>query len=116
MKYVYQFGIILAISFAGEVLHALIPLPVPASIYGLILMLVMLMSGILKLERVKAAAHFLIDIMPMMFIPAAVGLMESWDVIAPKIVPYIAVTIISLIVVMAATGRAVQAMIRRGGK
>ena len=38
MKYVKQFGIILLISFAGEALNYLLPLPVPASIYGLVLM------------------------------------------------------------------------------
>ena len=42
MKYFRQFFIILAISFVGEILHMVLPLPVPASIYGLVLMLLAL--------------------------------------------------------------------------
>lgn len=74
MKYVRQFWIILLISAMGEALHVLIPLPVPASVYGLVIMLIALGTHIIKLEQVKEAAEFLIEIMPVMFIPAGVGL------------------------------------------
>ena len=64
MKYFKQFGIILTVSFLGELLHALIPLPVPASIYGLVLMLAALITGLIPLDRVREAGSFLIEIMP----------------------------------------------------
>ena len=86
MKYFRQFFLILAISFAGEILHMVLPLPVPASIYGLVLMLLALVTGIVKIEQVKDTAVFLIEIMPVMFIPAAVGLLDSWSVLRPTIV------------------------------
>ena len=73
MKFVRQFMIILTISFVGELLHALLTLPVPASIYGLVLMLIGLQTGILPLSAVNEAGGFLIEIMPMLFIPAGVG-------------------------------------------
>ena len=63
MKYLKQFTIILFVSFLGELLHLVIPLPIPASVYGLVLMLLALCFGILHLEQVKAAADFLIEIM-----------------------------------------------------
>ena len=66
MKYLRQFCIILLISALGEGLHILLPLPVPASVYGLVLMLGTLTSGILKLEQVEDAADFLVEIMPVM--------------------------------------------------
>lgn len=78
MKYVKQFGIILLISFAGEALNYLLPLPVPASIYGLVLMFLCLQLRVFRLEDVRDTALFLIEIMPLMFIPAATGLMTSW--------------------------------------
>ena len=68
----------MAVSFVGEILHAVLPLPIPASIYGLVLMLALLMTGALKLDTVEDAGKFMIEIMPVMFIPAGVGLMESW--------------------------------------
>ena len=79
MKFLRQFMIILLLSFLGEVLKMFIPLPIPASVYGLVLMLVCLMTGVLKTSQVKDAAFFLIEIMPVMFIPAAAGLIDSWS-------------------------------------
>ena len=73
MKFLRQFMIILLLSFLGEVLKMFIPLPIPASVYGLVLMLLCLVTGILKTSQVKEAAFFLIEIMPVMFIPAAAG-------------------------------------------
>ena len=116
MKYMKQFGVILAISLLGELLNHLIPLPVPASIYGLILMMAALCSGLLRVSDVKETAVFLIEIMPMMFIPAAVGLMDSWAQIKGICVPLIAVTLITTVVVMAVTGLVTQFIIRKGGK
>ena len=84
MKFIKQFGIILAISFIGEIMNYLIPLPVPASIYGLVLMLLCLHFGIVHIDSVKDSGKFLIEIMPLMFIPAAVGLIESWKPSVPK--------------------------------
>ena len=79
MKYIRQFLWILLFSFAGELLKFVIPLPVPASIYGLLLLLLALVTGILRLESVKETSKFLIEIMPLMFNPAAVGLLDSWE-------------------------------------
>lgn len=111
MKYVKQFLIILAISFAGELLKYLLPIPVPASIYGMIIMFVCLMTGIIKLEQVKETGKFLIDIMPVMFIPAGVGLMTSWGILKPVILPVCIVTVVTIITVMAVTGRVSQSII-----
>lgn len=112
MKYLRQFIIILAMSFAGELLHILIPLPIPASVYGLVLMLLALCTGILKLSQVKETAGFLIEIMPVMFIPAAVGLLDSWSALQPIWLPVILITILTTILVMAVTGQITQCMIR----
>ena len=111
MKYVKQFLIILAISFAGELLKYLLPIPVPASIYGMVIMFVCLMTGIIKLEQVKETGKFLIDIMPVMFIPAGVGLMTSWGILKPVILPVCIVTVVTIKTVMAVTGRVSQSII-----
>ncbi|MDO4297088.1 MAG: CidA/LrgA family protein [Lachnospiraceae bacterium] len=114
MKYIKQFAIILAVSFIGEVLHEILPLPVPASIYGLVLMLAALKTGIIPLASVREAGKFLIEIMPLMFIPAAVGLTESWERISPILVPLLVITAVSTVAVMAAAGRVTQAVQRAG--
>lgn len=116
MKYLKQFLIIILISFMGEILKMLIPIPIPASIYGMLIMFVGLLTGIIKLEAVKETGRFLIDIMPVMFIPAGVGLMTSFGVLKPILLPISVITVISIITVMAAGGWVSQIIIRKSGK
>lgn len=116
MKWMKQFGIILLISFVGEILEKWIPLPIPASIYGIILLFLCLKLNIIPHEAVHETGKFLIEIMPLMFIPAAVGLLETWDVIAPAWLEYVAVTVIPTWVVMIVSGRVTQFVIRRKRK
>lgn len=112
MKYLKQFGIIMTITFLGEVLKAVIPLAIPANIYGLVLMLLALMTKIVKLEDVKETGKFLVEIMPIMFIPAGVGLMVSWGALKDILAPFVIITLVTTIVVMAVTGRVTQFVIR----
>lgn len=108
MRLFRQFTIILVISLIGEALHYFIPLPVPASIYGLLLMLTGLCTKLIPLDYVKKASYFLIEIMPMMFIPAAVGLMDSWGLLRPILVPFLVITLVSTVVVMVSSGKITQ--------
>ena len=118
MKYIRQFTIILFISLAGEIIHLLVPLPVPASIYGLLIMLIGLRKKWIPLEEVEEVSIFLIDIMPLMFIPAAVGLLDSWGILRPILVPFLVITLLSTIIVMVITGKVTQLFIKndRNGK
>ncbi|MBR2318048.1 MAG: CidA/LrgA family protein [Bacteroidaceae bacterium] len=108
MKYILQFEIIIAISLVGELLNRLIPLPIPASIYGMIILFTALCTGAIKLSAVKETGKFLIYIMPMMFIPATVGLLESWSVMQDFLTAIIVISLVSTVIVMALTGRITQ--------
>ena len=112
MKWLKQFGIILLISFLGEVLHELLPLPIPASIYGIVMMFLALELKIIPLHAVKEGSAFLIEIMPVMFIPAAVNLPNAWSQIAPVWIPVVVITVATTVIVMGCTGRVTQGIIR----
>ena len=116
MKFVKQFLIILGISFAGEALKFLLPFPIPASIYGMVILLICLLSGFIPLASVKEAGTFLIEIMPVMFIPAGVGLMASWHILQPFLVPVSIITVAALITVMIVTGRCTQWILHKDRK
>lgn len=105
MKYIRQFLIIISVSCIGELLNYMIPLPIPASIYGLVIMLGLLVSKKLKLEAVKETADFFINIMPVVFIPASVGLIAYWEQLQPFLIPVIVITVLSTILVMVAAGK-----------
>lgn len=101
-------------SFIGELFAYFIPLTIPASIYGIILMFVGLKTGIIPYESVRDTGRFLIEIMPMMFIPAAVGLITSWTLLRQSWLAYIVITVVTTVVVMAVSGLVTQAMLRVG--
>ena len=116
MKFLIQFLIIIAFSFAGELLHFLLPLPIPASIYGIILLFAALELKLVKVKDIRETSGFLIAIMPVMFIPAAVGLIDSWAAIGNSWLQYIIVTVVSTFVVMGVSGWITQAVIRYNKK
>lgn len=113
MKYLRQLMIILLVSFAGELLKYIMPFPVPASIYGLIILFVLLETGILKLDAVKETSVFLIEIMPLMFIPAGVGLMESWGDLNSMLVEVIVIILVSTVLVMGVSGKVTELVLKR---
>ncbi len=111
MKYLKQFLIIILVSCIGEILNHYIPLPIPASIYGLVLMLGLLILKIVPLNAVKDAAEFLINIMPVMFIPAGVGLIVYWEKLKPILVPTCVIIVVTTILVMVTTGKVTDAIL-----
>ncbi len=112
MKYIRQLGIILLISFLGELLHYLLPLPVPASIYGIVLLFTALETRLLKVDAIRETSVFLLEIMPMLFVPAGVGLLEKWDVLRPVWLPFAVIVIVSTFTVFATAGRTAQHVMR----
>ena len=112
MKYIHQFLIIMSISFIGELL-SLLPLPVPASVYGLLILLTCLFTGVIKLKDVEDVADWLILIMLVLFVPSAVSLMNVGDEILGDIVVIGVVLVVSTIVVMVTTGKVAQLIIER---
>ena len=113
MKYVKQFSIIIAVSFVGEILSYFIPLPIPASIWGLILMLVLLITRIVPLGAVRDAAKFLVSLMQIMFIPAAVGLLTSLDALRSAWLPILLSILVVTPIVFFCSGKTTDVFISR---
>ncbi len=116
MRYVFQLLIIICFAFAGEVLHTMLPLPLPASIYGIILLYAALELKIVKVRQIREVSTTLIMAMPVMFIPPAVGLLNTWEEIQGIWPQYLLITVLSTFIVMAGAGWMTQAVIRWRGK
>ena len=97
----------------GELLHYVIALPIPASIYGIILLFAALQLGWIKVRQIREVSTWLIAIMPALFIPSAVGLVKSWDILSQSLVKYSVITFVSTLVVMGLAGLATQYAIRQ---
>ena len=112
-NYLFQFARILAFCFLGEVCHAVLPLPVPASVYGLVLLLLALHFGFVKLEQVKEVGLFLTGIFPLLFVPAAAGVMELWAEMGDMLLPILIAIIPVTVLVMVSAGKTTQALTTR---
>lgn len=115
MRHLYACCVIAACSFLGELLHAVIPLAIPASIYGLILMFLGLATHCISLEKVKPTGNFLLEILPLLFVPAVVGVMDVYDALYDMLLPVVIILIVSTFVVIGVTALVTQALMHRKG-
>lgn len=113
IKYIKQICIILAICLIAELMEYLIPLPIAASIYGLVLMLIALVTKIVPLKEVEGVADFLTENMAIMFIPPTVGIMASIEEMKAMLVPLVVISVVSTLLIMTVTGWVTQAILRR---
>lgn len=114
MKYLSQFLIILGFTVTGEALQRLIPLPIPAAVYGLVLLFAALCAGLVKTEQVKEAGGFLSSILPLLFVSPAVGLAEQWELIAPELLPVLLLITASTVLTFGVGGAVTQRLAGKG--
>ncbi|QGU93832.1 CidA/LrgA family protein [Clostridium bovifaecis] len=115
MKLLRQASIILGIYFLGELLQKSLNLPIPGSVIGMLILLGLLYTGVIKLDMIEEISNFLLDHLAIFFIPAGVGLISSFSLLRGNWFAIIAVSFISTIIVLVATGIIVQ-IILKGGK
>jgi len=116
MKYIKQITIIALFSLLGEICNRALPLPVPASVYGMIFLLIALLTGVVKLSHIQETADFLLEIMPLFFVGPFVRLMDQFDVFKDSLVSLVVICVISTLVAMLCTGIVAQLVIRIFGK
>ena len=119
MKYIKQFALIILMTFLGECLNAVLPLPIPASIYGMVLLFLCLQFGILQLSHVEETADLFLSVMPILISPT-VSLMSSAEAVKESLFGIFLICVVSTFAVMVVTGLVAQWQIRRtqkrGGK
>ena len=113
MKYLHQVLLILLFSFLGELLHALIPWPIPASIYGMALMFLALSLRIIKVSVVKEAGSFFTSILPLLFVAPIVSLIDCWEVIEPNLLTIGLILVVTTVLCYAVSGLVTQALVKR---
>ncbi len=113
MKYIKQICIILGVCFLAELMEYLIPLPVAASMYGLVLMLAALMTKVIKLKDVEDVSDFLTGNLAIMFIPPTVGIMASVEEMKKMLIPLVVISVLSTLLIMSVTGWVTQWIISK---
>ena len=108
MKIFREFIIILILYFIGDFISKILNIPIPGNILAMILLFLCLCTGVIKLEKVQDISSFFLDHLAFFFIPAGVGLINSFDSIKSSALQIIIICIITTIIVMSVTGIIVQ--------
>ena len=113
MKYFKQAFIIIVITLIAEVLSHVLPVPLPASIYGMVILFVCLMTGVIKLEQVENVGEWLIAVMPAMFVVPGAGFITSWASLQPHLLSWSVIISVTTILVMVVAGLIAQSLQER---
>ncbi|UGV41157.1 CidA/LrgA family protein [Methanococcoides orientis] len=113
MKRIIQFAIILSICFMGDLIHDFLNLPIPGSVLGMLLLLALLLSGVLKLSMIEDVSNFLLKHLSFFFIPAAVGLITCFSILEGKWIALLFISVVSTIIIVVVTGITVQILMKR---
>ena len=102
--YLKQSALLFGFTLLGEALHRLLPLPIPAAVYGLVLLFLALCLKLVKVEQINKVSDFLLTILPILFVSPAVNLLESWGIVAPHVIPIALLVVSSTVLVFAVAG------------
>ncbi len=116
MKYIKQVLIILAFTLLGELLAYVIPLPIPAAIYGLVLMLLALCTGLLKPGQIHTSARFLLSVLPFLFVAPSVNILKYWGIIQNDLLAICVITVVTTFLVFSVSGLVAQWFLKKGGE
>lgn len=116
MKFLKQMCLIVLFSFLGELFRFLIPFPIPASIYGMVFLFGALSLKLITVDSVRETGSFLTSFLPVMFVAPVVNLLDCWDVLKGNLIPLLAITLVSTVIVFFVSGHVTQLLIKKGGK
>ncbi len=116
MKYLSQFLTILGFTFLGEALQRVVPLTIPASVWGLALLFASLCLGLVKVEQVKETGGFLSSLLPLLFVAPTVGIVEHWALVRDQLLPIVLLLLGSTVLTFGIAGKVTGLLLKKGGE
>jgi Putative effector of murein hydrolase LrgA len=113
MRYAIQFAIILAICFMGDLIHNYFNLPIPGNVLGMVMLLILLLTGVIKLTMIEDVSNFMLKHLSFFFIPAAVGLITCFTILEGKWTALMFISVVSTFIIAIVTGMTVQILMKR---
>ena len=112
MEIIVQIGIVFGVCLVGQLISSCLPVAVPASVIGMLLLLLLLCFEILKPHHIEKKSNFLLNNMAFFFIPAGVSIINNYSFVANHVLPLLLVCFITLLLTFAVTSRTVILVIR----
>lgn len=108
MKIICQIAIIFTICWISQIVEAVLPFPFPASVIGMVLLLILLLVRALKVDHIREKSDFLLSNMAFFFIPAGVSIINYFDILASNLIPLLVICLVSTLLTFAVTAWAVR--------
>lgn len=108
VKIIIQIAIIFSICWVSQIVEALIPIAFPASVIGMVLLLILLLTRVLRVDHIREKSDFLLSNMAFFFIPAGVSIINYFDILASSLLPFLVVCVVSTVLTFAVTAYAVR--------
>ncbi len=112
LKTAIQVFFIVLLSLFGQFISTKFHLPIPGNLLAMFLLLALLLSGVVKEQHIQQGADLLLKYMSFFFIPAGVGLLAYWHILAPVFIQWLLLLFISTLLLMVATGKLVHLLIQ----
>ena len=116
MSIIAELAVIFGICLAGEGIAALLPVAFPSSVIGLILLLILLFSGVIKTRHIQRVTEFLLVNMAFVFVPACTSMMQQFDLIRPYVFAFLAICLLTTPLVYCVTAWTVQGIMALRGR
>ena len=116
MKIIRQIGIIFTVCWLSILVEKVLPFAFPASVIGMILLFICLLTGVLKIEYIQEKADFLLENMAFFFVPAGVSIINYFDVLESTWIQLVVICVISTVVTFAVTAWSVKLTVRLLGR
>jgi len=116
MKILVQIGIVFLLVACADVLSRLLPIAIPVSVVGILLLMSCLMLKIIKTSQIEDIANFFMQNMGFFFIAAGVSILGKYELIKNILFQYSIVTLISTLLTFATTGIAVKLVLHLQNK
>lgn len=112
MKIIIQIGVLFGVCLGGVGISAILPFPFPASVSAMLLLFALLLCRVIKPGQIDEIAGFLTKNMAILFLPAAVGIIESLDILRDSGIQILIICLVSTLLTFGVTATVVSLLMR----
>lgn len=110
--FIVQLAFIIVLWKLGEVISSVCHLPIPGSIVGMIILLILLKIKFVRLSSVKKGANFLLAEMLLFFVPAVLAILNHPEFIGWTGLKILLVILVGTAIVMTCTALTIELYFR----
>ena len=116
MKILCQVGVIFGVCWVSQILESLLPFAFPASVIGMLVLLLLLITRVLRVEHLQEKSDFLLANMAFFFLPAGVSILNYLEELRSAALALVAICLVTTVLVFAATAFSIRLTLRLMGR